>query len=69
MQLADRIQSLTREGMTVFLVEHKMNFVRRLCNRVAVLATGDLIAEGLVDEVFADPRVIDAYLGTGAGHA
>jgi branched-chain amino acid transport system ATP-binding protein len=40
-----------------------MDFVRRLCGRIAVLATGELIADGTVDRVFADREVIDAYLG------
>jgi ABC-type branched-subunit amino acid transport system ATPase component len=67
--LATRIQGLAAQGLTVFLVEHKMDFVRRLCGRIAVLSTGELIADGPAADVFADQRVIDAYLGTAASHA
>jgi ABC-type branched-subunit amino acid transport system ATPase component len=67
--LATRIQGLAERGLTVFLVEHKMDFVRRLCDRIAVLATGELIADGPAADVFADQRVIDAYLGTAVSRA
>ena len=56
-----------REGRTVVMVEHNMNVVAKLADRVTVLAAGRVLAEGGYDEVRADPRVIDAYLG--AGHA
>ena len=56
-----------REGRTVVMVEHNMNVVAKLADRVTVLSAGRVLAEGGYDEVRADPRVIDAYLG--AGHA
>jgi ABC-type branched-subunit amino acid transport system ATPase component len=61
--LADLLADVSRNGTTVFLVEHKMDFVRRLCPRIAVLSTGTLIADGPAAAVFSDPIVIDAYLG------
>ncbi len=56
-----------RPGRTVVMVEHNMNVVAKLADRVTVLSTGRVLAEGTYDEVRADQRVIDAYLG--AGHA
>lgn len=54
-------------GVTVVLVEHVMPLVMGLCDRIAVLETGRLIALGSPNEVAADERVIEAYLG--AKHA
>jgi branched-chain amino acid transport system ATP-binding protein len=56
-----------REGRTVVMVEHNMNVVAKLADRVTVLSAGRVLAEGGYDEVRADQRVIDAYLG--AAHA
>ncbi len=47
----------------VVVIEHDMEFVRRLDCRVSVLHEGRLLAEGTLDHVCADPRVIDVYLG------
>jgi len=52
---------------TVVLVEHNLRVVEHLCDRVTVLARGKVLAEGSYDEVRADERVIEAYLG-GVGH-
>jgi branched-chain amino acid transport system ATP-binding protein len=46
------------------MVEHNLPVVRGLCNRVTVLARGEVIARGTYDSVSADPRVVEAYLGT-----
>ena len=48
---------------SVVVVEHDMEFVRSIANRVAVLHEGRVLAEGRMDEVQADPRVIEVYLG------
>ena len=49
--------------MTFLVVSHEMPTVSTLCDRVTVLAKGERIAEGSMQEVANDPQVIDAYLG------
>jgi urea transport system ATP-binding protein len=48
---------------TVVVVEHDMEFVRRLARQVTVLHEGRVLAEGTMDAVQNDPRVIEVYLG------
>jgi urea transport system ATP-binding protein len=48
---------------SVVVVEHDMEFVRSIARRVTVLHEGRVLAEGSIDEVQADPRVIEVYLG------
>lgn len=54
-------------GRTVLMVEHNLSVVQGLCDRVTVLARGQVIAEGSYDQVANDARVVEAYLG--ATHA
>ena len=56
----------TDGGTAVLLVEHDVGFVLGRCDRVVVLHLGQVLAEGLPDEIRADPRVRDAYLGAHA---
>jgi branched-chain amino acid transport system ATP-binding protein len=51
----------------IIIIEHDIDTISSLCQRVAVLNFGQLIADGTPDQVFSDPAVIKSY--TGAGHA
>lgn len=59
---AELLQSLAGER-TVVVVEHDMEFVRSIARKVTVLHEGRLLAEGPIDRVQADPKVIEVYLG------
>ena len=61
--LLGHVKALREDGMTVLFVEHDMDMVRDISDWVIVMAQGQVIAEGTPDEVMADQRVIDAYLG------
>jgi ABC-type branched-subunit amino acid transport system ATPase component len=62
--LADRIRDLNKTGVTFVIVEHDMEFVMGLCDRVNVMHQGCGLAAGAPEEVRSNPEVLEAYLGS-----
>ena len=62
-EIGDHLLALQREGLTILLIEHDMPLIRRLCDEVIVMAEGAFMARGDFDQVAADVRVQEAYLG------
>ncbi len=57
------IRTLKESGVTVAIIEHKMRFIMGVSDRIVVLESGEIIAEGRPEEVVENERVIKAYLG------
>lgn len=62
-QICDRIQRWNRDGMTFLIIEHNMDVIMSLCDRVWVMAEGRNLAVGTPIEVQTNPEVLEAYLG------
>jgi ABC-type branched-subunit amino acid transport system ATPase component len=63
-ELLEHILDLrARDGITLLIVEHDLDFVMRACDRVIVMNDGRVIAQGTPEEVRRDEKVVDAYLG------
>ncbi len=62
-QLTERIRTLNKSGVTFLIVEHNMEFVMGLCDRVMVMHRGAKIADGAPEQIRKNPAVLEAYLG------
>jgi branched-chain amino acid transport system ATP-binding protein len=62
-ELMREIENINRRGYTIFMIEHDMRFVMGLCEQIAVLNFGRIIAQGHAEQIKNDPQVIEAYLG------
>ncbi|MGB9143367.1 MAG: ABC transporter ATP-binding protein [Aestuariivirga sp.] len=63
--IIDRIAEINRRGVTVFIIEHNMDLVSRLCRKVFVMAAGTILFEGTPAAAVNQPAVVDAYFGGG----
>lgn len=66
LQQIELIKRIHQRGVTIILIEHHMDVVGELCDRVTVLDGGKVIAEGSAEEVKRNPKVVEAYLGDAA---
>src|SRR5690606_34577624 len=62
--LSELIRSLASDGLTIIFIEHNVGMVLGTCDHIIVLNFGEVLADGTPEEIAADERVIEAYLGS-----
>ena len=62
-EIAEQLAAIRKSGVTILLIEHEMELIERLCDDVMVMAEGEFLTRGSFDEVTADRRVQECYLG------
>ncbi|NUU21344.1 MAG: ATP-binding cassette domain-containing protein [Streptomycetaceae bacterium] len=63
-ELLTLLRAVAADGVALLVIDHKIDFIDALCDRITVLETGRTVAEGTPAQVWRDRRVMDAYLGT-----
>ena len=62
-EMIELINKIRADGVTVFIIDHNMKVMMKICDRIMVMNAGQNLTEGAPEEVAHDPRVIEAYLG------
>lgn len=63
-KIEDKLLEVNHNGVTILLVSHDIQFIRKIAHRTTVLDFGEKISEGISSQVLADPRVMEVYLGS-----
>jgi ABC-type branched-subunit amino acid transport system ATPase component len=62
-RIVELLRSLVSNGVTIVMVEHRLDLVEQLCDHIIVMAEGSIIGQGLLSDLRRDQTIIDAYLG------
>jgi branched-chain amino acid transport system ATP-binding protein len=66
LEMVDHVRRVaTAIGAGVLVIDHDLGFITNICEHITVLDQGAVLAEGTAEEIQRDPRVIEAYLGSG----